>query len=64
LQAETSRLAQDLKSAIEKKDKDLVRLREQRDQQSAELNERKQREAFKQSSFDEIKTLAETRSVS
>jgi E3 ubiquitin-protein ligase BRE1 len=64
LQAETFRLAQDLKSAIEKKDKDLVRLREQRDQQSAELNERKQREAFKQSSFDEIKTLADTRSVS
>jgi hypothetical protein len=49
---------------VERRDKDLVRLREQRDQQMAELNERKQKDAVKLASLEELKTLADSRLVS
>lgn len=47
-----------------KRDNEIARLREQRDQQLSELNERKQKDSVKLHSLNEYKTLAETRSVS
>jgi E3 ubiquitin-protein ligase BRE1 len=49
---------------VEKRDKDIVRLREQRDQQLTELSERKQRDATKHAAYEELKALSESRSVS
>lgn len=49
---------------VVKRDNEIARLREQRDQQLSELNERRQKDSVKQHSLNEYKTLAETRSVS
>lgn len=46
-----------------KRDLENVRLREQRDQQLTELNERKQKESVKLQSLNEFKLLAESREV-
>ncbi len=46
-----------------KRDNENARLREQRDQQMSELNERKQKDSVKLTSVNEIKALAESRSV-
>jgi E3 ubiquitin-protein ligase BRE1 len=47
-----------------KRDAENTRLRDQRDQQAAELNERKQRDGVKFASTKELESLAEARSVS
>ncbi|KAF8894030.1 hypothetical protein BD779DRAFT_1797962 [Infundibulicybe gibba] len=52
----------DLKSMLAKRDTDNSRLREQRDQQLSELNERKQKDQVKMASLQEFKSLAESRS--
>jgi hypothetical protein len=48
---------------LAKRDLENARLREQREQQSAELNERKQKEAVKFASAQEYKSLLESNSV-
>jgi E3 ubiquitin-protein ligase BRE1 len=54
---------QDLKTMLAKRDSENARLREQREQQSAELNERKQKDAVKFASIQEYKSLLESNSV-
>lgn len=49
---------------LTKRDVENVRLREQREQLTAELNERKHKDTVKFTSLQELKTLAEGRSVS
>ncbi|KAI0071770.1 BRE1-domain-containing protein [Panus rudis PR-1116 ss-1] len=56
------KVVQDLKSIISKRDTELIRLREQRDQINSELHERKAKEQVKLASLHEFKTLAESRS--
>lgn len=53
-----------MKATIVKRDTEIMRLREQRDQHMAELNERKQKDAVKMESLQEFKTLAESRGAS
>lgn len=53
----------DVVSRLKKRDVDNARLREQRDQLQAELTERKHLESVKLSSVNEMKVLAESRSV-
>ena len=48
---------------LAKRDSENARLREQREQQSAELNERKQKDAVKLASIQEYKSLLESNSV-
>ena len=50
-------------SRLKKRDVDNARIREQRDQLQAELTERKHLESVKLSSGNEMKVLAESRSV-
>lgn len=50
-------------SKLKKRDIDIARLREQRDQLQAELAERKHLESVKLTSANEMKVLAESRSV-
>ncbi|KAF9051164.1 BRE1-domain-containing protein [Hymenopellis radicata] len=52
---------QDMKVALSRRDTDIARLREARDQQQAELHERKQKDTVKMTSLQEFKTLAESR---
>ncbi|EIN11960.1 BRE1-domain-containing protein [Punctularia strigosozonata HHB-11173 SS5] len=52
---------QELKALITKRDNENARLREQRDQQAAELTERKHKDAVKMASITEFKMLAQTR---
>ncbi|KAH9892516.1 BRE1-domain-containing protein [Cubamyces lactineus] len=52
---------QELKAMINKRDSELGRIREQRDQYYAELNERRAKESTKLASIAEFKTLAEAR---
>ena len=54
---------QELKAMINKRDSELGRIREQRDQYYAELNERRAKESTKLASIAEFKTLAEARAV-
>lgn len=49
---------------LTKRDNENLRLREQRDQQLSELNERKHKDHIKIASLNEFKALAETRSAS
>lgn len=49
---------------LAKRDAENARLRDQREQQAAELNERKHKESVKAASFQELKLLADSRSVS
>ncbi|KAH7929827.1 BRE1-domain-containing protein [Leucogyrophana mollusca] len=53
---------QELKAMLAKRDSDNLRLRDLREQQGAELQERKQRDSLKTTSLQELKTLAESRS--
>jgi E3 ubiquitin-protein ligase BRE1 len=55
---------QELKGMISKRDVENARLRDQREQQAAELNERKHKENVKLASLQELKALAESRSAS
>lgn len=54
---------QELKLVLAKRDADLTRLRDQREQLNAELNELRSRENIKYQSLRELKALAESRSV-
>jgi hypothetical protein len=49
---------------ITKRDVENARLRDQREQQAAELNERKHKDNVKLASLQELKALAESRSAS
>ncbi|PCH43601.1 BRE1-domain-containing protein [Wolfiporia cocos MD-104 SS10] len=60
--ATAEQTVQELRVLVTKRDNENMRLREQRDQQLSELNERKQREHVKLNSLAELKTLAESRS--
>jgi E3 ubiquitin-protein ligase BRE1 len=57
-----SQANQELKSLLAKRDTENLRLRETREQQAAELLERKQKDTVKLASFEELKNLAESRS--
>jgi len=48
---------------LSKRDNENARLREQREQQAAELNERKHKDSVKLASLQELKTLVDSRSV-
>lgn len=61
-QAEHAQQIQELKLGISRRDIDISRLREIRDQQQAELNERRQKD-MKLTSLEEFKKLAHTRGV-
>jgi E3 ubiquitin-protein ligase BRE1 len=63
-QREGATANQELRTQIAKRDSDLSRLRDQREQQAAELNERKHKDSVKLTSLQELKQLAEARSVS
>ncbi|EAU91038.2 hypothetical protein CC1G_03206 [Coprinopsis cinerea okayama7 len=52
---------EELKSTIAKRDAENTRLREQRDQQQAELNERKHKDGVKINQINELKNLVEQR---
>ncbi|OCH92316.1 BRE1-domain-containing protein [Obba rivulosa] len=54
----------ELKTRVTNRDNDNIRLREQRDQAMAELNERKAKDSVKMQSLQELKTLAESRGAS
>jgi hypothetical protein len=54
---------QELKAMLAKRDAENVRLRDQREQQASELNERKHKDSVKLASLQELKALAESRSV-
>lgn len=58
---ELKKMVEELKAAIAKRDAENIRLREQRDQQMAEVNERKQKDSVKRASLHEWKSLAESR---
>lgn len=63
LQAEYAQQIQDLKTAISRRDADIARIRESRDQQLAELNERRQKDSVKNKSILEVKQLSDSRAV-
>ena len=48
---------------LAKRDNENARLREQREQQTAELNERKHKDSVKLASLQELKTLVDSRSA-
>ncbi|KAF8973107.1 BRE1 E3 ubiquitin ligase-domain-containing protein [Flammula alnicola] len=54
--------AQEYKAMLTKRDVENARLREQREQHSAELHERKQKDSIKQASLQEYKSLVESNS--
>lgn len=62
-QASAQIINQELKLILAKRDADLTRLRDQREQLNAELNELRSRENIKYQSSRELKALAESRSV-
>jgi len=55
---------EELRSQFARKEADNQRLRDQREQLTAEVNERKHKDNVKMASLDELKGLAESRSVS
>ena len=57
------RLKNELGEIIAKREAELARVREQRDQRDAELKERKSRDAVKSQALHEFKVLADTRMV-
>ncbi|EEB98302.1 hypothetical protein MPER_02216, partial [Moniliophthora perniciosa FA553] len=52
----------ELKASLTQRDKDLARLRESRDQQTAELHERKTKDSLKLGSYEEYKSLTASQS--
>ncbi|EGN99683.1 hypothetical protein SERLA73DRAFT_167589 [Serpula lacrymans var. lacrymans S7.3] len=52
---------QELKTMLAKRDSDNVRLRDQREQHAAEISERKHKDSVKMTSYQELKTLSESR---
>lgn len=62
IMAATGHATQELKGMLSKRDVENARLRDQREQQAAELNERKHKDNVKLASLQELKALAESRS--
>jgi E3 ubiquitin-protein ligase BRE1 len=62
-QASAQTINQELKLVLTKRDADLTRLRDQREQLNAELNELRSRENIKYQSSRELEALAESRAV-
>ncbi|KAH7911989.1 BRE1 E3 ubiquitin ligase-domain-containing protein [Hygrophoropsis aurantiaca] len=60
--AAANQATQELKTMLAKRDSDNSRLRDVREQQAAEIQERRQRDSHKTASLHEFKTLAESRS--
>ncbi|KAF9010533.1 BRE1 E3 ubiquitin ligase-domain-containing protein [Cyathus striatus] len=60
--AASMQASQELRTMLSKRDAENARLREQREQQAAELNERRQKDKDKLASTKELKTLVESRS--
>lgn len=54
---------EDLKAQLGRKEAETLRLRDQREQQTSELNERKHKDSIKLASLNELKALSEARSV-
>ena len=63
-QAEANLKCDELNQLLAKRDADLVRIRESRDALQAEVHERKSKDADKQQSVHQIKTLATSRAAS
>ena len=63
-QISAAQATQELKSLLAKRDAENLRLRDQREQQASELNERKHKEYVKMASLQELKVLSESRSAS
>ncbi|TCD63440.1 E3 ubiquitin-protein ligase bre1 [Steccherinum ochraceum] len=61
LRSTNDKIVSELKATIDKKQADLLRIREQRDQMQSELNERKQRDIARLASLNEWRLLAEAR---
>lgn len=57
-------LAQEYKAMVTKRDAENARLREQREQLSAELTERRQKDSVKLASYQEYRALIDTNTVS
>ena len=55
---------EDLKAQLGRKEAETLRLRDQREQQTSELNERKHKDSVKLASLNELKALSTARSVS
>lgn len=62
-QAGSETAVQEMKALLSKRDIEMLRLRDLRDQYHSELNERKAKDAAKTSSLAEFESLAETRAV-
>lgn len=62
-QTASNQIVQELKAMLSKRDNENSRLREQRDQQLSELNERKHKDSVKMASANEFKVLAQHRLV-
>ncbi|KIK09930.1 hypothetical protein K443DRAFT_671248 [Laccaria amethystina LaAM-08-1] len=60
--ASSTQVQQEVKAMLAKRDNENARLREQREQQAAELNERKHKDSVKLASLQELKTLVDSRS--
>ncbi|KAI0819960.1 BRE1-domain-containing protein [Trametes gibbosa] len=63
VKANSEATLQEMKAMLSKRDAELARIREQRDQHHAELHERRAKDAVKTSSLAEFTSLAETRAA-
>jgi len=63
-QSATEKQVHELRVMLQKRDAENARLREQRDQQAAELVERRHKDTVKASSLEQLKLLVDSRSVS
>jgi len=63
-QSATEKQVHELRIMLQKRDAENARLREQRDQQAAELVERRHKDTVKASSLEQLKLLVDSRSAS
>ncbi|KAH9858793.1 BRE1-domain-containing protein [Lenzites betulinus] len=63
VKASSEATLQEMKNMLSKRDSELARIREQRDQHHAELHERRAKDSVKTSSLAEFMSLAETRAA-
>jgi len=59
----SNQVIQDLKNMLNKRDTENARLREQREQQASEINERRHKDSIKLASLQEYKSLVDSNSV-
>ena len=64
IQAAADTSKEELRAQFTRKEADNLRLRDQREQLTSEVNERKHKDNIKMASLEELKGLAESRSVS